>query len=214
MIDVITRNVEEKDLPILKSLMAEAFGKEWNFEHLNLNSDFCKGMLEVYLNIFLNSATFGKVAELGGKVVGAILVSVNGELKKFRLMKDDIVSSALGLLNGSEIERMTMAKVLTAPFHSISQLLENRSDDYDGSLDFFVVTEQARGLKIGKKLWNEATAYCNSKNAKSISIITNSGCNVGFYDYNGFPKVDVVETVCDYPSGQRKFDTILYEYQF
>jgi len=214
MDEVVYRDIEQRDLPALKSLMAEAFGREWNFERLDPKSDFYAGMLEVYLNVFLSSATYGKVAVMDGRVVGAILVALNGEVKRFRLMKEDGVSSTLALLTGTDIERMTMAEVLTVPFESIALLLENKVGNYDGSLDFFAVTQPARGLKIGKRLWSDAAAYCNDRNAKSISVITNSGCNVGFYDFNGFSKVDATETLCNYPTGQRKFDTLLYDYRF
>ena len=51
---------------------------------------FFQALLEVYLNVFLNSGTFGRAAIMDGKVTGVVLASVNGETEKFRLFQKDI----------------------------------------------------------------------------------------------------------------------------
>lgn len=211
---VFTRDIEEKDLTILKSFIVEAWGIGWNLKRFNQNTDFFQSLLDVYLSIFLNSSTFGRVAVMNDKVVGAILGSVNGEIEKFRLFQKETALHTLTLLSATEAERMDIVEHMSTSFHAISKLLENRANVYDGSLEYIVVSEQARGLKIGKLLWDELSTYFNSKNAKSIYLIADSQCNVGFYDHNGFSRVDTKEAIYNYAAGQKRFDIYLYDYQF
>jgi N-acetylglutamate synthase-like GNAT family acetyltransferase len=110
MNDVVIRDIEKKDLPAVKSLMAEAFGDEWNLERFDQDSDFLQAFLESCLSVFLNSCTFGRAAVIGDEVVGVVMVAVNDETKKFRMMQKNMVSSVLAVLNGSEAERMDMAE--------------------------------------------------------------------------------------------------------
>jgi len=214
MNNIIIRDIEEKDLLILKSFIVEAWGNGWNLQRFNQSTDFFQALLDVYLSIFLNSSTFGKVATIDNKVVGAILGSVNGEEQKFRQFQKDVAPNTLALLGATESERMDIIEHMSTSFRCIGELLENRLDTYDGSLEYIVVSEQVRGLKIGKLLWSELYTYFNSKNTKSIYLIADSQCNVGFYDHNGFSRVDTKEARYNYAAGQKKFDIYLYNYQF
>lgn len=214
MNDVIIRDFEKKDLPALKSLIIEAFGEGWNLGQFDQSESYFEALLEVYQSIFLNHSTFGKAAVLGGKVVGIVLASAKGEAEKFRLLQTDIAPNTLTLLAAPEAKRKDIVEHLSISFQTIGQLLENRIDTYDGSLEFIAVSKLAQGLKIGKMLWDEAGAYFNSKNIKSIYLISDSACNVGFYDRNGFSKVCENEAVYNYTTGQKTFDIFLYEYRF
>jgi len=214
MNDITIRDIEEKDLPVLKSLIAEAFGEGWNLKRFEQNEDFIQVLLDVYLSIFLNPSTFGRVAVAGGEVVGVVLCSAGGEAAQFRMFHKDIAPNTLTLLTATEAERMDVAEHMTISFQTIGQLLENRVDTYDGSLELLVVTEQAQGLKIGKALWDEAADYFKSKNAKAIYLIADSTCNVGFYDNNGFIRADAKEAVYNYTTEQKKTNVFVYEYKF
>jgi len=212
--DIIIRDIGQGDLPALKSLIVEAFGQGWNLARFDQNTDFFEALLEVYLSMFLNSSTFGRVAVAGGEVVGAVLCSVNGETEKFRQLQKDRVAHTLALLSAPETERTDVVEHLSVSFQTIGGLLENRLGDYDGSLEFIAVSQRAQGIKIGKTLWSEACAYFNCKSAKSIYLIADSSCNYAFYDHSGFSKVGEKEAVYNYTTGQRKSDVFVYEYRF
>lgn len=205
------RDIEENDLPILKSLIVEAWGEGWNLGSFDQTTDSFQALLETYLSMFLNSGTFGKVAVVDGNVAGAIICSANGEEERFRQLQKDRIAHTLALLNAPERERADIVEHLSVSFQTIGQLLENRVEAYGGSLEFIVVSEQAQGFGIGKMLWHEALAYFNSKNVKSIYLITDSQCNTGFYDHSGFSKAATKEAVYNYAAGQKKFDIYLYE---
>ena len=214
MNDIIIRDIEENDLPVLKSLIIEAWGEGWNFSRFDQRTDLFQALLENYLSMFLNSSTFGRVATFDGVVIGAVLCSKNGDVEKFRQLQKDRVVHTLALLSASELERKDIVEHLSISFQTIGQLLGDRIDNYDGSLEFIAVAKQARGLKIGKALWNEVFDYFISKNTKSIYLIADSQCNTGFYDANGFFRVAAKEAIYNYTTGQKKFDIYLYDYKF
>ena len=60
MKDIMIREIEEKDLSVLKSFIVEAFGDGWNLGRFDQDSDCFEPLLDTYLSIFLNSSTFGK----------------------------------------------------------------------------------------------------------------------------------------------------------
>ena len=211
---VIIRDFEEKDLSALKTLIVEAFGKGWNLGRFDQSEDYFQALLEVYQSMFLDASTFGKVAVLGEKVVGVILASAKGEAEKFRLLQTDVVPNTLTLLSAPEAQRQDIVEHLSISFQTIGHLLGNRVDTYGGSLEFIAVSAQTQGLKIGKTLWEEAAMYFNSKNVKSIYLIADSDCNFGFYDCNGFSKVDEREASYNYTTRQKTSTVFVYEYKF
>ena len=211
---LITRDIEENDLPVLKTFIEDAWGDGWNFNRFDKHTDLFQALLEVYLSMFLNSSTFGKVAILDGCAVGAILCSMNGDAEKFRQLQKDKVLHTLALLSASEAERKDIVEHLSVSFQTIGQLIGNRVDSYDGSLEFIAVVKQAQGLKIGKTLWGEASDYFKSKGAKSIYLIADSQCNTGFYDHNGFARIATKEAIYNYTTGLKRFDVYLYGYNF
>jgi len=214
MSNVTFRNIEKSDSGILKDLIIEAWGKGWNFDRFDHSAPLFQALLDVYLSMFLNSATFGKVAVLDGETVGAILCSVNGEEEKFRHMQKDRAGQTLTLLSATESERADIVEHLSVSFQAISSLLESKIFNYDGSLEFIAVSEKAKGLKIGKKLWDIASDYFKAKNVNQIYLIADSKCNFGFYDYNGFSKIDNKKVEYNYSTGRKQNDIFLYEYKF
>jgi len=214
MKNITIREVEERDLPALKSLIAEAFGEGWNLKRFAQNSELTQALLSTYLSIFLEPATFGRVAELDGEVIGVTLCSAKGETEKFRQFQSGTMPNALTLLTAADSERADIVEHISTSFQTIMQLVENKIAAYDGSLELLVVSAKAQGLKIGKMLWNEAAAYFKSCGAKSVYLIADSKCNVGFYNHNGFSKTDTKEAVYNYTTEQRKNNIFLYEYQF
>ena len=214
MSDVVIREIGEEDLPALKSLIVEAFGKGWNLGRFDQSGDFFAALLDVYLSIFLEPSTFGKVAVMGDEVVGATLCSVRGEPEIFRRLLSGTAPNTLVLLSAEETERADIVEHLSVSFQTIGRLLESRADAYGGSLEFISVSQRAQGLKIGKALWEQARAYYISKGAKHIYLISDSACNTGFYDHNGFCRTGAEEAVYNYTAGQRRLRVFVYEYEF
>ena len=155
-----------------------------------------------------------KIAEVEGKAVGAILISARGEEEKFRIFIKDIAPNMLALLSVTESVRKDIVEHLSVSFQAIGTLLENRVDRYDSSLEFIAVSKQAQGLKIGQALWNDARIYLESKKCKSLYLIADSACNIGFYEHNGFSRAAKERAEYNYSNGQKHFDIFVYEYTF
>ena len=214
MNNVVIRDITENDVPTLKAFMVAAWGDGWNLKRFDQNPGLFQALLDTYLSIFLESSTFGKVATLNGEVVGAILGSADGEKPIFRQFQKNIAPNVLALLGATPAERADIMEHLSVSFQSIGALLESRRGAYGGSLEYLVVSEKARGLKIGKRLWDEVSAYFCSQKTEAIYLITDSQCNVGFYDHNGFSRVATVPAVYHFAAGQKTFDIHLYAFQF
>lgn len=214
MKNISFRDIEERDLPAIKSLIVEAFGEGWNLGSFDQDSQLFDALLETYLSMFLNSATFGKVATVEDKVVGAVLCSAVGDMEKFRQFQRDRVVHTLALLCADERERADIAEHLSVSFQAIGSLLDDKTDKYDGSLEFIAVSKRAQGLKIGKTLWNEAFAYFKSQGAETVYLIADSQCSTGFYDHNGFTKAASETATYNYTAGQKQFYIYVYEYKF
>jgi len=211
--NIIIREITENDISVIKPLIIEAFGEGWNLGRYNHDTDFFNAVMEVYLSIFLGGCTFARAAVLDNQFVGAILCGAKNDTKKFTHLLGDMASNALALLTGSDNERRDFVEHLSNSFEAMGKLLAN-TDRHDGSLDFIAVTEEAKGLKIGKQLWNEAVKYFKTQKCKAIYLISDSACNTGFYDHNGFKKIDQTEANYDYSNGKKRFDIFLYEYRF
>jgi len=117
---VTIRDLKESDLPALKSFVVEAWGNGWNFSRFDQQTDLFQALLEVYVSMFLNSGTFGRVAVVDGKAAGAVICSMNGDVEKFRQFQRDRVLHTLTLLRASESERNDIAEHLSTSFQNLS----------------------------------------------------------------------------------------------
>jgi len=212
MRELVIRDMEEADLPAFRGLIVEAFGAGWNLGRFDQGADYFEALLRVYQGMFLDASTFGKVAVLGGEVVGAVLASVPGDAERFRGWQRDVAPHTLALLSAPEAERRDMVEHLSVSFQAIGGLLAERVEDYDGSLEFIAVSESAQGLGIGKMLWEEALGYFASKGVKAIYLIADSNCNFGFYDGNGFVRVGAQAVAYAYVAGRKMSEVFLYAY--
>ena len=69
------------------------------------------------------------------------------------MLIEDSTAHTLALMNASRTDRENISEFLSKTIQTYEELIKDRMNDYDGCLEFFVVSEKARGLKIGKRLW-------------------------------------------------------------
>lgn len=62
--------------------------------------------------------------------------------------------------------------------------------EFDGVLTLFAVDEELRGLGVGKSLLKGLLDYLRKHNTKCIYLYTDSTCNYGFYEQNGFERIE------------------------
>ncbi|MDN4081273.1 GNAT family N-acetyltransferase [Paenibacillus polymyxa] len=205
------RDVRQEDLGCITNLVADT----WNVRRFINNEEILYAAIKVmYINPILNNSTFGKVATLNGQIVGTIFGSRDGEIPSFRLLQEDNTEELLKIMQLDGAERMTFVNVTSKTIEAYISLLNEKQVDFQGCLEFFAVSEEARGKKIGKRLLNEFFSYLREKNTNKIYVYTDTMSSFGFYDYNGFVCLDKVDSVLELPDGEYKKTDFIYEYTF
>ena len=210
MTPVIIRDVEARDLPEIKEIINEI----WHFSELFDDQKSIDTALGIYFNQVLFTSSFGKAALLDNKVVGVILGHVKGETPKHRMLLEDITKHILAVLNMTEHDRKNINEFMSKVHNTYEKLMGSNSDSYDGVLDFLILSEKARGLKIGKKLWDELVIYFKETNARSICVFTDSDCNFGFYEHIGFLRRGEQDITYTFGDEHFKESIFLYDYHF
>jgi len=206
--NIVIRDVEAGDISTIKNIIREV----WDWGELIEDEQTLDAALGLYLNQVLHSGTFGKVAVLNDKVAGVIFGSVDGIEPKYRMLMEDGTAHALTLLGASESDRKNLYELLSKLTDAYKQLVEGILDNYDGKLDFFALATEAQGLGIGKSLWIALKTYFEENNTKSIYLYTDTECNFGFYDNQGFVRKGVQEVPFDFDGEFFKTDIFLYEF--
>lgn len=187
MDNIIYREIEKCDYTTVKSLINEAF----NFEDIISNKDVLNKSLNIYLRGCLSSTTFSSVAVKNGNVIGFILGSSKNKNNTFNLIKHNIALafSAFSLLFKSKDDKEALngyKKILK----SYDELMHNRNDDFQGCIELFIVSKECRGLGVGKKLVNDLMNYMKDNSVSNLYLYSDSNCNYGFYDSQGFNQLD------------------------
>lgn len=207
MSNVVIRTIEEKDIPAIKA----AINDVWCFSDLISDDKRLDATIGLYLNQILYDVTYGKVAMLDEKVVGVILGSIHDELPTCRHLLEDATTHAITMLGAPEAERQGVYEYLTKQKEVYEQLSSGLFGEYDGSLDFLVLTSEAQGLGVGKKLWLELKAHFEGKGVNSIYLYSDADCNTGFYEHQGFSCRKEKEVVYDFDGEISKVMNYLYD---
>lgn len=210
MDQIIIRDVEKKDLPKIKAII----GRTWKLDRLIENGSSLEGALGIYINAILHRSSFGKVAVLHDQVIGCIFGSYLDDEPICRFLQEEGASHTLALLAAMDHERTNIMEFISKTFHTHELLISDTINDYQGCLEFIAVEEEARGLKIGRKLWDELSNYFKSKKAGYIYVFSDTDSNYGFYDYHGFSRKKEKTINFDFTFQQEKQTMFLYDYQF
>ncbi|MCP3780513.1 GNAT family N-acetyltransferase [Paenibacillus sp. S33] len=204
------RDIRKEDIEPIKAIIADT----WNAkDFIEDESIINAAVTMMFISPILNRSTFGRVATLDGEVIGVIFGSRVGEATSYRLLQEDYTSELLQLLNLNDIERKVFVELTSMTNEANSKLIRGKENEFQGCLEFFAVSEEARGKKVGKKLFNELISYLRDTKANKIYLYTDTMCNYGFYDHNGFVRLDEKATVFNLPIGKLENTNFIYEYK-
>lgn len=203
------REIRKADFESIKNIINESFGL---YRYVD-NPSVLKSFLNVYLQSCLSEKTFSCVAEKEGKVIGVILGQAKCDYKYFAhlgpifAMAFHTVAMACKARiyknNNSDYKRM----------HQIYHELRSSSgQEFDGVLTLFAVTADCRGLGVGKELVRRLLDYQKNRNTKNIYLYTDSTCNYGFYDNQGFKRLGEKTMQITREHKQVSMDVYLYGY--
>jgi len=210
MKEIMVRDVKEEDFPEIKEIIDET----WEYSDLFDDENSLDAALGLYFNQVLYGCSFGKAAVLDGKVIGVIFGYVNGDTPKYRMMQEDNSEYILTLLNMPEGERKNINEYMSKLHYTYEKLLNGKKASYDGTLDFLILSKDARGLKIGRKLWDELAVYFKKNDVKSIYVFTDTECNFGFYEHLGFSRKGQQDVTYIFDDEPFEATIFLYDYQF
>ncbi|MCL2380956.1 MAG: GNAT family N-acetyltransferase [Treponema sp.] len=207
MRQITIRDVRAEDVPEIKAIIAGV----WDWEGMFDGERTLDAALGIYLNQVLFEATFGRAAVVNGKVAGVIFGSVDGVEPKYRTLLEDGTAHALTLLAAPESDRKTILGYFAKIAAIYEELTSGIMDDYDGTLDFLVLAKEAQGLGIGKRLWAALKAYFAENNTKRIYLYSDTECNTGFYESQGFAKRLERKAAFDFDGEVFEADIFLYD---
>ncbi|WP_068505133.1 GNAT family N-acetyltransferase [Paenibacillus kribbensis] len=208
--NLVIRDIKKEDLEHVKSIIIDT----WNAKDFIEDEGIINAAVTMmFINPILNKSTFGRVATLDGEVIGVIFGSRVGETTSYRLLQEDYTSELLQLLNLNDIERKVFIELTSMTNEAYSKLIRGKENEFQGCLEFFAVSEEARGKKVGKKLFNELISYLRDTKATKIYVYTDTMSSYGFYDHNEFVRLDEELTVFNLPIGKLENTNFIYEYK-
>ena len=92
------------------------------------------------------------------------------------------------------------------------EIIQGKQDSFQGCIQLFIVSEESRGLGVGKTLIKYLSNYMQSLEVASMYLFTDTRCNYGFYDSQNFKRLNEREIYFD--STQEKLKIFLYGYDF
>ena len=170
MDSVFIRDVESVDMPEIKSLVIQTWGEAWNLGRFADDNDKLFANLEIYLNILLNSSTFGRVAVRNNEVVGVIFCSMKDDEKRYRTLQEDSTHHTLIMLAATDDERFDTIEHLTKADGVMNELYE--SDISFGKYEFGIVGNEGITTPIVLSVSSSAENLLSASFATSPALLT------------------------------------------
>ncbi|MEG0692876.1 MAG: GNAT family N-acetyltransferase [Oscillospiraceae bacterium] len=187
MSEIIYRKLKKEDYNEVEEIINQSFG----LYHYVDNPKMLNMLLKSYLQSCLAEKTFDCVAQKDGKVVGVILGNSKSDYKIFSHFKPTLAMIYYGILMNFQSLKCKEKADDYKNLHKIyAEFLKNRKNQFDGVLTLFAVSEDCRGLGVGKNLLSLLVEYLKKNNTTNIYLFTDTTCNYGFYDSQGFKRID------------------------
>lgn len=209
MQNIIYRPIKKEDYEIVSQVLSNAFGL-----HRYLPN---KKMLDLfrmqYLYGCLMEATYSQVAEENGKVIGVILGNAKKDYRVLQHLK--YIRKYFGLQIRLKRYEKECAKGVEGyrDLHRIyADFLKKHKKEFDGVLTLFAINEESRGKGVGKHLLQGLLEYQKQHSVTHSYLYTDSTCNVGFYEHQGFRRLET-EPLAFWKDGE-KFVMEVYLYSY
>lgn len=182
------RAINKKDYQEIKQMINKSF----NIDTYITDTKTLNNILNIYLYSCLAEQTYNMVAASENDfILGVIMGQSSNKYNFFKNLSFKVKTLYYGLKAYviSFFKRINL-KELMLVFKTHEELLKKNNQGFGGVLTLFAVSKESQGLGIGKSLLNELISYWQNNNTKLVYLFTDSLCNYGFYDYNGFKKID------------------------
>lgn len=209
MAEIIYRKLKKGDYNEVETIINESFEL---YKYID-NPKILNTVLKIYLQSCLAEKTFSCVAEKDEKVIGVILGNAKNDYNILKHLKPIFMMSWYSLVMAVQ---SIGAKEATSDYkrmHKIyHELSANCGKKFDGVLTLFAITDNSRGFGVGKHLLASLCEYLKETDTKNIYLYTDSSCNVGFYDSQGFIRIGTKNMEITKENKKTNIDVYLYEY--
>ncbi|MED1115439.1 GNAT family N-acetyltransferase [Bacillus paramycoides] len=203
------RSLVKEDYEPIKHLIGEAFG----FNQFITDKNFLDSLLNFYLQSCILGSSFSKVAEKDNKIIGVILGDSEKDKKRLKRFHNTFSFSYNTLkLFMTNKENREFLKSFIKVKKTYKELIQGKEDQFQGCIQLFIVSEESRGLGVGKTLMNHAFQYMTTEDVTSLYLYTDDNCNYGFYDKQNFNRV--TEKEITFESIEENLNIFLYRYDF
>lgn len=137
---------------------------------------------------FLSRTTEATVAERDGRVLGVVLGSLRSRVTTAQRIRHAITRNCLALpLLASKDGRRGLADQI-AILQVDEVLKRDAGKSYQAEITLFVVSPEARGMGVGRKLFNHMLGVFRNAGMNEYFLFTDTTCDYGFYDYRGLTR--------------------------
>ncbi|WP_024615325.1 GNAT family N-acetyltransferase [Clostridium sp. Ade.TY] len=209
MSKIIYRSLAKEDYNTVEKMICDAFG----FRKFIKDEKLLNSLLTLYLQSCILESSFCKVAVKDGTVVGIILGNSKAEKNALRKPHNSFkfISNGLKLVFTNKKNRKALKDFMKIQ-DAYNEIIKGKKDNFEGSIQLFIVSKECRGFGVGKTLLNYLFDYMNTVNVKSLYLYTDDRCNYGFYDSQNFKRIN--EKSISFDSVNAKLDVFLYSYSF
>ncbi|GMR67577.1 MULTISPECIES: GNAT family N-acetyltransferase [Bacillus] len=203
------RSLIKEDYEPIKHLIGEAFG----FNEFITDKKFLNSILNIYLHKCILGSSFSKVAEKDNKVIGVILGDSQKDKNRLKSFHNSLsfAYNTLKLFLTNK-ENKEFLKAFIKVQKTYKELIEGKEEQFQGCIQLFIVSEESRGLGVGKTLMNDLFEYMTNQKTKSLYLYTDNKCNYAFYDRQNFQRIQ--EKAVNFGPKEEDFNVFLYRYNF
>lgn len=203
------RSLVKEDYEPIKHLIGEAFG----FNKFITDKNFLNSVLNFYLHSCILGSSFSKVAEKDNKVIGVILGDSEKDKNRLKSVHNNFsfAYNTLKLFMTNKENREFLKSFIKVK-KTYKELIQGKEDRFQGCIQLFIVSEESRGLGVGKTLMNYLFEYMKTEDVTSLYLYTDNNCNYRFYDKQNFKRVTEKEIA--FESIEENLNIFLYRYDF
>ncbi|GEM_PF-6461610 len=180
------RNYSRKDIKALRRMSRKA----WPLEKYTSHARIKKHMYAIETNEALLYGNYSLSAEKNGEVIGVLFASIPGRKRPFHALKWKLII-AWHLLNLSLVKE---GRKLLGAFKQVErgfkQMKRENDVSLESALELFIVDDRFRGEGIGKRLIERFEDTAREKGVESYFLFTDSDSSYGYYDHNGYERID------------------------